>query len=107
MTGAPVDDHRWLVQVHAVCTCNLHDTIITDKDIADFVGKTLTQSEKYEALKSITVPANDYKFPVQEFKTKAGVRRWCVPNGILQYSMHILILYYYIFHYTGASYTVG
>ena len=93
--------------MHAVCTCSLHDTIITDKDVADLVGKTLTQSEKYEALKSIAVPANDYKFPVQEFKTKTGVRRRYVPNGILQYSMHTLILYYYIVHYTGASYTVG
>ncbi|KAL5460219.1 hypothetical protein EMCRGX_G033648 [Ephydatia muelleri] len=50
-------------------------TIINDKDVANLVGKTSTQSEKYEALKSITVPAKDYKFPVREFKTRTGVCR--------------------------------
>eukprot|EP00731_Ephydatia_muelleri_P022324 Em0014g915a len=49
--------------------------IIDDKDVSNLVGKTLTQSEKYEALKSITVPPKDYKFPVREFKTRTGVRR--------------------------------
>ena len=39
------------------------------------VGKTLTQAEKYEALKSTSVPTINYKFPTQEFNTMTGVQK--------------------------------
>ena len=95
------------MQVHAVCTCNLHGTIITDKDVSNLVGKTLTQSEKYEALKSITVPPKDYSFLFGSSKQEQEYADGVYQNGILQYCIHTLILYYYIVHYTGASYIVG
>ena len=81
------------------------------------VGKTLTQSEKYEALKNITVPAKDYKFPVREFKTRTGVRRRCVYQmaSFNQYCIHTLLycslhrsfIYSWIGKYPGLAYSIS
>ena len=78
----------------------------------------MTQSEKYEGLKSITVPAKDYKFPVREFKQEQeyadSVYQMASFNLIstvyivlLYSSLHRSFTYSWIGKYPGLTYSIS